>query len=139
MTDTHDLSRFTSAQEGAYGSYALALEEIRCGRKCTHWMWYIFPQLAGLGRSAMSRTYAIRGRAEAEAYLAHNVLGPRLREISTELLRHSGRSPREIMGPVDAVKLRSCMTLFDSVEPGGVFGRVLDAFYDGRRDRRSMV
>ncbi len=139
MQTAKDIERFTQAQDSPYSGYSQALKEIQAGRKTGHWIWYIFPQLVGLGHSPMSRAYGIRGREEAEAYLAHPVLGARLREISRALLAHSGRAATEILGPVDAMKVRSCMTLFDCVAPGDVFGQVLEAFYGGGCDRRSIV
>lgn len=125
-----DLNRFVCAQER---SYAQALSEIKAGRKYSHWIWYIFPQLKGLGRSYNSDYYGLDSLAEAAAYLAHPVLGPRLREITLALLEHSGKTPRDILGNIDATKVCSSMTLFDNVCPGDIFARVLDEFYDSRR------
>jgi uncharacterized protein (DUF1810 family) len=128
-----DLERFVSAQEPVYES---ALEELRCGRKTSHWMWFIFPQVAGLGRSEMSRYYAIASLIEARAYLAHPVLGARLRECANVLLATpAGRSAEDILGSIDAVKLRSSMTLFHRAAPDDpVFAGVLDRFYAGSPD-----
>jgi uncharacterized protein (DUF1810 family) len=130
--DPHDLNRFVQAQQGVYPQ---ALSEIRSGRKRSHWMWYVFPQLEGLGFSSMSRRYSIKSRAEAEAYLAHPVLGPRLVECAEAALQVEGRSARDVFGSPDDMKLRSCATLFDAVSPrGSVFERLLDRYYRGERD-----
>lgn len=134
-TDPHDLNRFVAAQRDAYDQ---ALAELRAGRKRSHWMWYIFPQIAGLGFSALSRRYAIRDRAEAEAYLRHPLLGSRLRECAEAVLAIEGRSAREILGAPDDSKLRSCATLFAGVSaPGSVFHRLLDRYFDGQPDPRT--
>ncbi len=131
--DTFDLGRFVSAQDGVYDS---ALAEIRGGRKRTHWMWFVFPQIAGLGSSAVSARFAIRGAAEARAYLAHPILGPRLLECCEALLELSSTSATEIFGSPDDMKLRSCATLFASVsESGSVFERVLVAILRRRAGR----
>jgi uncharacterized protein (DUF1810 family) len=136
-TDPHDLQRFVEAQNRA-GTYGQALAELRAGRKTSHWMWFVFPQLAGLGTSAMARTYAIGSLAEAEAYLDHPTLGPRLRECTRALTAHTDRSARDILGEIDAVKLRSSMTLFARAAPDErIFRQVLDRFYDGARDERT--
>lgn len=132
MGDESDLKRFLVAQEAGRCGYQQALREIVAGRKLSHWIWYVFPQLKGLGRSANSRYYGLDGRREAEAYLADPVLGARLREISRALLSHAGTPARDILGGIDAVKVRSCMTLFDCIAPGDVFAEVLDAFYDDK-------
>ena len=126
-----DLSRFLDAQAR---DHARARDEIARGRKPTHWMWYIFPQLAGLGRSETARFYAIADLDEAGAYLAHPVLGPRLVEMAQLMLTHEGKPAEAILGPVDAMKLRSSMTLFAAV-PGAApeFGQVLDRFFGGAR------
>lgn len=134
-----DLARFVKAQEWESNGYSEALSEIVAGRKVGHWIWYIFPQLYGLGYSSMSKYYAIADRREAEEYLAHPLLGARLREISEALLAHAGKSAVMVLGPVDAVKVRSCMTLFDSISPDDVFATVLERFYGGERDPRSLV
>ena len=124
---TFDLQRFIDAQDGAYEG---ALRELRAGRKTGHWIWFIFPQLAGLGRSEMSRFYGIVSLDEARAYLADPVLGPRLLECVAAVLAAPGRSAEAILGPVDAMKLRSSMTLFQRAAPGeGSFGAVLERFY----------
>ena len=133
-SDLHDLQRFVAAQNEG-GTYERALAELRVGRKTSHWMWFVFPQLSGLGSSVMARTYAIGSLAEAEAYLDHPVLGPRLRECAGALGAHGDRPAPEILGEIDAVKLRSSMTLFCRAAPGEpLFPRLLDLFYDGRPD-----
>jgi uncharacterized protein (DUF1810 family) len=130
-----DLSRFLSAQESSYDT---ALSEIRNGRKQSHWIWYIFPQLRGLGLSGMAQRYGISGLEEARAYLEHTVLGKRLREISAALLSLQESDPHQIMGSPDDLKLRSSMTLFAYVEPGTVFQDVLDKFYNGIPDEKTL-
>jgi uncharacterized protein (DUF1810 family) len=132
--DQYDLQRFVAAQDAA-GTYDRATAELRGGRKTSHWMWFIFPQIAGLGYSPASRTYAISSLDEARAYLAHPVLGTRLIECATILARVPGRSAEQILGEVDALKLRSCITLFMHAAPGEpVFGQVLDRYFDGIPD-----
>ena len=134
--DPHDLSRFVQAQERVYQQ---ALAEIAGGSKQSHWMWYIFPQFDGLGFSATSRRYAIKSVAEAEAYLAHPVLGPRLIARAGAALRVEGRTALEIFGPPDDMKLRSCATLFARVSPpGSVFDRLLDKYFQGGRDAKTL-
>lgn len=131
------LERFISAQEH---SYAQALREIEEGQKRSHWMWYVFPQLKGLGHSHHSEYYGIQGLQEAKEYLDHEVLGDRLKEISSALLSHSDKSAREVMGRPDDRKLKSSMTLFASISPeGSVFHQVLELFYDGEMDKRSLA
>ena len=135
---SHDLQRFLDAQDGG-GTYERALAELRAGRKTTHWMWFVFPQRAGLGQSEASRRYAIASAAEARAYAEHPVLGPRLVACAEALLTHEGRSAREILGEIDAVKLRSSMTLFERVGGAGEpFGPCLDAFFAGERDPATL-
>lgn len=135
--DPHDLNRFVRAQEH---DYAPALAEIRSGRKRTHWMWYVFPQLDGLGFSEMARRYAIRGLDEARAYLEHPVLGPRLVECSEAVLAVQGCSAREIFGTPDDVKLRSCATLFAEVSAeGSVFHRLIEVYFGGAPDGRTLT
>ncbi|WP_294327555.1 DUF1810 domain-containing protein [uncultured Sphingomonas sp.] len=130
---TGSLDRFVIAQQR---DHATALAELRAGAKRSHWMWYIFPQLRGLGQSAMAETYGIADLAEARAYLAHPVLGARLVESAEALLAHRGKDVVAILGSIDAMKLRSSMTLFEraaaNTEPR--FAAVLDAFYAGARD-----
>lgn len=133
--DVFDLDRFVSAQEY---DYPVALSEIKAGRKYSHWIWYIYPQLKGLGRSYNSDFYGLASVAEAKAYLDHPVLGARLREIVQALLLHRGKNPKEILGDIDASKVRSSMTLFDIVSPNDIFGILLDEFYNGRRCHRTM-
>ena len=136
IADAHDLSRFLDAQEG---SYEIALSEIRHGRKRSHWMWFIFPQYAGLGFSATSQRYAIKSVAEAEAYLNHPVLRPRLIACYEALLDIDGRSAHEMFGSPDDVKLKSSATLVAHVSPvGSVFERVLDKYFRGERDEKSL-
>jgi uncharacterized protein (DUF1810 family) len=127
MTD--GLERFVEAQDGVYDD---ALAELSAGRKRTHWIWFIFPQIAGLGSSPTARLYAIASLDEARAYLAHPVLGPRLRECAQALLAIDGRSARDILGYPDDLKLRSSMTLFArAADDPGVFQAVLDRYFDG--------
>ncbi len=114
--------------------------ELAAGTKTSHWMWFVFPQLAGLGRSATSRRFAIADLAEARAYLAHPALGPRLREATDLVLRHRGADPEAILGPVDAGKFRSCLTLFAAAAPDEPrFGAALEAFYGGAPDPRTLA
>jgi uncharacterized protein (DUF1810 family) len=134
MTDLFDLERFVVAQDAA-GTYQRALSEIRRGRKSSHWMWFVFPQVAGLGHSATAQRYAIDSVAEARAYLAHPILGPRLVECATALAASSERSAVQIFGEVDAQKLRSSMTLFSRAAPNEpLFARVLDIYFGGEAD-----
>jgi uncharacterized protein (DUF1810 family) len=133
VTDPFDLQRFRTAQD-AHGTYAAALAELRAGRKTTHWMWFVLPQLAGLGRSATARHYAVSGLAEARAYLADPVLGARLRECARVLGELPGHDPVAVLGPVDAQKLRSSMTLFARASDEPVFRAVLDRFFAGEED-----
>lgn len=129
-----DLERFVLAQDNN-GIFGHALEEIRAGRKVRHWMWFVFPQVEGLGRSAMATTYALSGLQEAREYLRHPVLGPRLRQCCEAALALDGVSAEEVFGPVDAQKLRSSMTLFSRAAPDEpLFGAVLEAYFDGRAD-----
>jgi uncharacterized protein (DUF1810 family) len=128
-----DLQRFLEAQGG--GTYERALAELRDGRKRSHWMWFVFPQIAGLGRSETARFYAIESLDEARAYLAHPVLGARLLECARALLDIDGTDPEAVMGSIDAMKLRSSMTLFARAAPDEpVFTQVLDRYFDGRAD-----
>lgn len=134
--DPHDLNRFVEAQEHTCDQ---ALSEVRGGRKRSHWMWFVFPQYDGLGFSPTSRRYAIKSVAEAEAYLRHAVLGPRLRESFEAVLGLEGRSASEVFGSPDDMKLRSCATLFACLSPAGsVFERVLEKYYHGRRDEKTL-
>ena len=134
--DPYDLCRFVQAQEE---DYEQVLAEIRSGRKHSHWMWYVFPQFDGLAFSSTSRRYSIKSAAEAEAYLSHPVLGPRLMECAEAVLAVDGRSALDIFGSPDDVKLRSCATLFGSVSPAGsVFERLLDRYFQGKRDSKTL-
>ena len=129
------LQRFIEAQNDSYDQ---ALKEIRNGRKLTHWIWYIFPQIKGLGFSYNSEYYGIASLQEARDYLENELLRKRLFEITESLLMHKGKDIESIMGDIDALKLKSSMTLFDAVQPGSVFGEVLDEFYGGERCRRTL-
>ena len=132
--DPYDLERFVTAQD-ARGTYASAVAELRAGRKTGHWMWFVFPQIAGLGLSEMSRRYAISSIEEARAYLAHPILGKRIEEAARTLTESTGASARDIFGPVDATKLRSSMTLFARAAPeNALFRSVLDRYFDGLED-----
>ena len=134
--DLHDLTRFVAAQRG---SYERALAEIASGRKRSHWMWYVFPQIDGLGFSATSQRYSIKSIEEARAYLRHPLLGKRLVECCEAALAVEGRSAREIFGSPDDMKLRSCATLFASISPpGSVFDQVLDVFFQGEHDPKTL-
>ena len=135
--DRYDLARFVDAQQGVYET---AIAEIRAGRKRSHWMWYVFPQVLGLGSSATAQHYGIRDAEEARAYLAHPVLGERLIECAEAICSVTGRSAREILGTPDDLKLRSCATLFAQVSPpGSVFDRVLRRYYDGQPDQATLA
>ena len=132
--DPYDLQRFVAAQD-AGGTYDRAVAELRAGRKASHWMWFVFPQIAGLGFSSTSRKYAITSLAEARAYLQHPVLGPRLAESAAILTSQRSRSAEQIFGGLDAQKLRSSMTLFMRAAPGEpVFRQVLDQYFGGVPD-----
>ena len=133
--DPFELERFVTAQEAA-GAYERALAELRRGAKRSHWIWFVFPQLAGLGHSETSRRYAISGPAEAAAYLAHPLLGPRLKQCCVAMLELDTRDPEQVLGAVDALKLHSSMTLFARAAGAreGVFDRMLYAFYEGVPD-----
>lgn len=135
---SHDLGRFVAAQDD--GTYDTALAELRRGRKTSHWMWFVFPQIAGLGRSGMAQRYAIDGLDEARAYLAHDVLGPRLVEASRAVLESGQSDAAQLLGGIDAMKLRSSMTLFEAAADGdeGVYAQVLDTFYGGERDPETL-
>lgn len=133
---SYNLERFIMAQEY---SYSVALAEIKNAFKSSHWMWYIFPQLKKLGRSSTAKYYGIENLEEAEAYLSHPILGARLREISEALLALETSDPYKVMGGIDAVKLRSSMTLFAEIEGyDSVFGKVIDKYYGGRRDMNTI-
>jgi uncharacterized protein (DUF1810 family) len=134
VPDPYDLDRFVAAQD-AGGTYRGAVNELRAGFKSGHWMWFVFPQIAGLGQSPISRRYAITSLGEAAAYLRHPVLGPRLRECAGILAGLKGRSADQIFGSIDAMKLRSSMTLFHRAAPDDpLFEQVLTRFFDGIAD-----
>ena len=135
MTHAFDLERFVDAQATVYTH---VLSELRQGRKQSHWMWFIFPQLAGLGHSAMAQRYALCSRDEALAYLGHAVLGPRLRECTALVNAVEGRTIREILGNPDDLKFRSSMTLFAAVSPEPEFAAAIGKFYDGAPDQRTL-
>ena len=135
--DPFDLQRFVDAQAR---NYADALGELRAGRKASHWMWYVFPQIAGLGFSAMAQTYAIGSLEEAKAYLRHAILGPRLRECVAATLAARGRSAHDIFGRPDDLKFRSSLTLFAEAGPREpLFRTALDAFFDGKPDPATLA
>ena len=131
----YDLQRFLNAQERYYD---IALAETKAGKKQSHWIWYIFPQLRGLGYSHNSNYYGIENKFEAFDYLSHPVLGSRLREISEALLAIEGKSANQILGHIDALKVRSSMTLFDAVCPNDIFCRAIDKYYAGEKDLQTM-
>lgn len=133
-----DVKRFIEAQNREYAGYKQALEEVRSGRKRTHWIWYIFPQVKGLGYSPMANFYGIKDREEGEDYLLHPTLNDRIHEISSALLQHKGKAAIDIFGSIDSMKVRSSMTLFDELSPNDVFGKVLDIFFNGERDQRTI-
>jgi uncharacterized protein (DUF1810 family) len=134
--DPYDLSRFVQAQAR---DYERALAELTQGEKRSHWMWYIFPQIDGLAYSATAKRYAIKSLDEARAYLAHPLLGPRLIACAEALMQHEGLTAHEIMGSPDDMKLRSCATLFARISPpGSVFERLIDTYYGGERDGRTL-
>ena len=135
MGDDHDLERFRIAQDPVIETIRA---ELLAGDKRTHWMWFVFPQIAGLGLSSMSQRYAISGPAEARAYLANPILGPRLRDC-TALALSSGRTALEIFGPVDAQKFLSCLTLFGAAGEEPIFARALSRFFNGRYDQATMA
>ncbi|MFZ5482985.1 MAG: DUF1810 domain-containing protein [Pseudomonadota bacterium] len=135
-SDPHHLDRFLDAQKP---DYAIALAELIAGRKRSHWMWYIFPQYAGLGYSPTSKRYAIKCMDEARAYLTHPILGPRLHECADAVMKIEGRTAHEIFGAPDDAKLKSCATLFALVsEPGSVFDRLLGKYFQGTRDEKTL-
>ncbi|MFJ7812175.1 DUF1810 domain-containing protein [Pseudomonas asiatica] len=137
MHADHDLQRFVEAQ---YPVYDQVMQELQAGRKRSHWMWYVFPQLDGLGHSAMAERYALAGIDEARAYLAHPLLGPRLEACVTALLQHSDKSAREMLGSPDHLKLRSCLTLFARAAPDNpLFQLALVQFYGGDQDALTLA
>lgn len=136
MENNYNLNRFIEAQNRDYDT---ALAEIRAGKKASHWMWYIFPQLKGLGRSSTSEYYGLSGIKEAQAYLSDPILKARLIEITDAVIAHKDKSAEEIFGGIDAKKLRSCMTLFSIAAPDTpVFDAVLEQFFDGKPDRNTL-
>jgi uncharacterized protein (DUF1810 family) len=136
VSDPYDLERFIDAQDGVYEQ---ALSELRRGRKTGHWMWFVFPQIEGLGHSPMAQQYAISGLDEARAYLAHPALGPRLVECARVVASTTGRSAHEIFGSPDDLKLRSSMTLFArAASDTPEFQQVLDRYFDGKPDERTL-
>ena len=138
MTEAgYDLARFVRAQAGVYPN---ALAELHHGEKRTHWMWFVFPQVLGLGLSENARLYGISGADEARAFLDHELLGPRLREATQATLSHADtRKAIDILGPIDCMKFKSSMTLFEAVAPeDSCFAEALDAFYDGNRDQATL-
>ena len=139
MSDPYQLERFTAAQDQD-GTYERAVAELRAGRKMSHWMWFVFPQIEGLGFSAISKRYAISSLDEARAYLTHPVLGPRLTTAATIVAGTEGKSAEQILGPVDALKLRSSMTLFGAAGPDEpVFTKVLDKYFKGAPDEATLA
>jgi uncharacterized protein (DUF1810 family) len=126
---------FVSAQDQVWPS---VLAELRAGRKTSHWMWFVFPQIAGLGHSPMARRYALAGADEAREFLAHPLLGPRLREVTELLLGHTGLSAFDIFGGIDAIKLRSSMTLFARASGDPLFEQVLDRYFEGEADSATL-
>jgi uncharacterized protein (DUF1810 family) len=135
--DPHDLARFLHAQEA---DYERALAELRAGRKRSHWIWYVLPQLRGLGRSAMAERYGIASREEALAYLQHPVLGARLKQCVAAMITLRGRSAADVLGEVDAAKFRSCLTLFEAAAPDEpLFAQALDTYYGGVRDGQTLA
>ena len=135
--DPFDLDRFVAAQDA---TYTQALTELTCGRKSSHWMWFIFPQIAGLGSSGMSRRYAIRSLDEARAYLGHPLLGARYRECVAVLQHLVGTNAKAVFGPVDAAKFRSSLTLFAEAAPGDpLFAAALQRWFRGEKDERTMA
>ena len=135
MSDPFDLERFVASQNAMWPR---VMAEMTTGRKQSHWIWFVFPQIAGLGSSFRSEHFAITGHAEALAYLAHPLLGPRLREITELVLSIKNRNAHEIFGDPDDLKFRSSMTLFDAVSPGGIFAGALDKYFNGERDDRTL-
>jgi len=135
MTDPFRLQRFVDAQQGVY---AQVCAELAAGCKRSHWMWFVFPQLQGLGRSATAQHYGIASKAEAQAYWAHPLLGPRLKQCTDLVLAVDGRSAQQIFGPPDDLKFRSSMTLFAQATGEPVFTRALQKYFDGEADPRTI-
>lgn len=139
MEDKYNLKRFIEAQEKC-GMYEMAVNELSCGRKCSHWIWFVFPQMKGLGYSHNSNYYGITCREEAEAYLADDLLNERLRNVCSILMEQvkMGKSAREILGGIDAKKVQSCLTLFDAISPKDIFMECLEVCYRGNIDAKSL-
>ena len=135
MSDPFDLERFIASQDAVWPRVRA---EMAAGRKESHWIWFVFPQITGLGSSPRSVHFAIRSRDEAKAYLAHPVLGTRLREVTDSVLNIEGQSVREIFGDPDDMKFRSSMTLFDAVSPNDIFATALEKYFTGQRDARTL-
>ncbi len=135
--ETTNVERFIEIQNES-NHYDIALQEIRKGRKTSHWIWYIFPQIKGLGHSWMSQKYSIGSLLEAKAYWENNILHDRLKEATEALLDHSGDYAERIFGSLDAMKVKSCMTLFDIVSPHDIFEEVLETFYEGERCKATL-
>ena len=133
--DNYNISRFIDAQERIY---PIALRELQDGQKRSHWMWYIFPQLKGLGHSYNANYYGVSGTEEASEYLEEQILGQRLREVSAAILNLSTDDAVEVFGGIDSCKLKSSMTLFDIVSPNDIFAQVLDKYFNGQRDNRTI-
>jgi len=137
VSDPYTLQRFIDAQQAVFET---AIAELRAGSKQSHWMWFIFPQLAGLGRSPTAQYYGIASLEEARAYLQHPILGPRLREAIDAILSWAGRrTPEQVLGQIDALKLRSSLTLFDEIERDSLFAQALTGFYGGMSDERTLA
>jgi uncharacterized protein (DUF1810 family) len=136
MSELFDPHRFVDAQDPVYST---VVEELSLGQKRSHWMWFIFPQIVGLGFSAMAQRFAIGSRAEAVAYLGHDILGPRLIECTRLVISASDKAITEILGSPDDMKFRSCMTLFDSVSQQEIFAEAIGAFYADGRDRKTLT
>lgn len=139
MSDTQssDIQRFIVAQDSSFSGYTQALQEIRNGMKTSHWIWYVFPQLRGLGHSINSRYYGIANLAEARLYFQHPILRQRLTEISRALLTHKDKNITKIFGGIDAVKLCSCMTLFNHISPNDIFAEILKTFFNNHHDAKT--
>ena len=136
MNDPHDLKRFVDAQDTVYSR---VIAELSQGRKQSHWMWFIFPQVAGLGFSAMAQRFAIRSRAEAAAYLAHGILGPRLVECTRLVFAVQGRTINDILSSPDDMKFRSCMTLFGAVSDNAIFEEAVTKYFPGGKDSSTLA
>lgn len=133
-----DIRRFIEAQESPFCGYEVALQEVKSGRKRSHWIWYTFPQFRELGHSRRSDYWGIVDRQEAADYLAHPLLGARLREITSALLAHDDKPIAEILDALDVAKLHSSMTMFDAISPNDIFGAVLTTFYSNERDEKTL-